>query len=252
MFLFHCTGCPPKNLVHLALANCFLNHFIVRMAPVPPPPTPYPNPINRKGRYLSTEYMKLIKTCFLLIDSLLSSFVLERKNNAAYNRILGLGRNLEILIVQLWFQVTGAKRKILLISKESGLEPRVLGSHLSVVSDPRYGPPFSLARSLSAIFHPHLWEATSKRATLRGKLHARILFWAFYAMQDCMRLVTRKQESWPLEKFPHLLSIYFSVPNTGPRVKMAFAQQPVAIMGTKHSCLVLLRKKKKLKKRKFW
>ena len=71
------------------------------MAPATPPLTPYPNPINRKGRYLSTECIKLIKTCSLLIDSLLSSFVLEWKNNAAYNRILGLGRNLEILIVQL-------------------------------------------------------------------------------------------------------------------------------------------------------
>ena len=194
------------------------------MAPATPPLTPYPNPINRKGRYLSTECIKLIKTCSFLIDSLLSSFVLEWKNNAAYNRILGLGRNLEILIVQLWFQaeVTGTKRRILLISKESELEPRVLGSRLSVVSDPRYWPPFSLSRSLSAVFYPHLWEMTDKRATLCGKLHARILFWAFYVMQECMRLVTRKQESWPLEKFPHLLSIYFFVPNTGRRVKMAF------------------------------
>lgn len=194
------------------------------MAPATPPLTPYPNPINRKGRYLSTECIKLIKTCSLLIDSLLSSFVLEWKNNAAYNRILRLGRNLEVLIVQLWFQaeVTGTKRRILLISKESELEPRILGSRLSVVSDPRCWPPFSLARSLSAIFYPHLWDVTNKRATLRGKLHERILFWAFCATQECMRIVTRKQESWPLEKFPHLLSIYFFVPNIGPRVKMAF------------------------------
>lgn len=31
------------------------------------------------------------------MDSLLSSFVLEGKNNAAYNRILEYGRNLEIV-----------------------------------------------------------------------------------------------------------------------------------------------------------